>query len=196
MREKLRDAYSRFTHPHGAPRTWNPSTWRFRDRVLVIGDAIACVAAVAALVTSRNDLTIATFFASAAAVAGTLALLWYALDMITAGDMPLNPRFMSNLRGAQHIFDLEKAGVRFDTEGISGQGGVPILGIDVSQLLPELLPFLASEELDPMLAAILSRAARAAMDESGMDRREALRHAASGLSDESQGPVKEKLLSL
>lgn len=82
----LKRRWNRLVRPYGRRRTLNPLKWRGRDRLLVGGELLAFVSAIAAIPADILGLGIASWLLTGAAMVGTLAILLYAVDVITSGD--------------------------------------------------------------------------------------------------------------
>ncbi len=81
-----------FMYPNGfmeRRRRINPCAWQWRDRILILGELGAVLAAFAAIPIELFAWGFASWCLIAAAIFGTSALLWYAFDLISAGEAPL-----------------------------------------------------------------------------------------------------------
>ena len=67
----------------------NPLKWRGRDRLLVGGELLAFVSATSAIPAVILGWGYAPWLLAAATMVGTLAILLYAVDVITSGDTML-----------------------------------------------------------------------------------------------------------
>ena len=82
----------RFMRPYGRKRKVNPLKWQWRDRILIVGELVAFLSAVAAIPIELLGWGFASWCLIAAAIIGTSALLWYAFDLISVGEAPANQR--------------------------------------------------------------------------------------------------------
>lgn len=121
----MREAWRRFLHPYGRRRDFVPWKWEWRDRILVSGELLAVGAAIAAIPVELSEWTFAPWLVIGATLVGTSALLWYAFDLISAGETPLANRSAHTIRQVVSAIDLEKEGVTFDWENIGPDGGIP-----------------------------------------------------------------------
>lgn len=149
-----------FMYPHGTRRQLNPRAWYTRDRILVAGELLAVSAAVAAIAVELTDWPHAAWLIIAATIVGTCALLWYALDLITVGEMPLTNRSAHTIRQVIEAVEMEKRGVRFDWERIDRRGGIPIVDdSNWTRLDPELRAIMEEHGV-PLAVAVAIRDAQ------------------------------------
>lgn len=94
----LKRLWSTFMFQHGRRRKFNPRSWALRDRVLVFGELSAVTAAAGAIPVELADWPHAPWLIIAATIVGTCVLLWYALDLISVGEMPLTNRSAHTIR--------------------------------------------------------------------------------------------------
>ena len=134
----MKARWRKFTHPHGTKRMFAPSKWEWRDRILVIGELLAVVAAIAAIPVELSNWAFASWLVIAATIMGTSALLWYVFDLISVGEMPLTNRSAHKIRQVISALEMEKEGVVFDWDNIDERGAIPSDLSDWSRLRPDL----------------------------------------------------------
>ena len=122
----LRRRWTRFTHPIGRRRIWNPSGWRWNERVLVLGESIALVSAAMALVSELLHWQTTTWFLLATPIIGSASLLWYAWDTVSVGDRPLTTTSIHNIRQVVQGVMMEDAGAVVDWQHPDERGSIPI----------------------------------------------------------------------
>ena len=126
MIEFLRRRWARFTHPVGRPRLWNPGRWRWNERILVLGESVACVSAALALTTELLHWHGTNWFLLATPIAGSASLLWYAWDTVSVGDRPLTSASIQNIRQVVQGMMLEDAGAVVDWQNPNDRGAIPV----------------------------------------------------------------------
>ena len=126
MNRFLRRRWDRFTHPVGRQRLWHPAQWRWNERILVLGESIACIAAILALIAELLSWQSATWFLLATPIVGSASLLWYAWDTVSVGDRPLTSASIQNIRQVVQGVMLEDAGAVVDWQHPDEQGWIPI----------------------------------------------------------------------
>ena len=122
----LHRRWMRFTHPVGRPRLWHPASWRWNERILVLGESIALISAILALVAEFLHWHNAQWFLLATPIVGSGSLLWYAWDTVSVGDRPLTPASIQNIRQVVHGIILEDAGAVVDWEHPDDRGSIPV----------------------------------------------------------------------
>ena len=137
IRHLLKERKTRFLYPYGTKRTFNPLKWEWRDRILVIGELIAVLAAIAAIPVELSEWTYGPWFVIAATIIGTAALVWYAFDLVSIGETPLTSRMAHRIRTVVYAMEMEQQGVVFDWEGITEDGLIPQDIGNWSKLTPE-----------------------------------------------------------
>lgn len=120
----LKQRWDRFMCPNGIQRTFNPRKWEHGTLVLVLGELMALLAAVAAIpVTLLSESSYGQWLLYAAAVMGAGALFWYALNKSTLGEMPLTGISARRISAVIQLREFEKQmGSVFDWDTISGDG--------------------------------------------------------------------------
>ncbi|MYB46029.1 MAG: hypothetical protein F4X74_14000 [Acidimicrobiia bacterium] len=124
--ELLKQRWRKFTHPYGRKRTFDPREWDWRDKVLVFGELLAVLAAIAAIPVELFNWAFAPWLVISATIIGTSALLWYAFDLISVGEMPLTNRSAHKIRQVISAIEMEKEGAVFDWDNIDERGGIPM----------------------------------------------------------------------
>jgi len=125
-------------YPYGRKRQFNPRGWALRDRVLVFGELLAVTAAAGSIPIELAAWPHANWLIIAATIVGTCALLWYALDLISVGEMPLTNRSAHTIRQVISAVEMEKQGAVFDWEAINRNGGTPADLSDWGGLRPDV----------------------------------------------------------
>ena len=126
MNRFLRRRWERFTHPVGRPRFWNPVRWRWNERILVLGESIACISAFLALIAALLHWQSATWFLLATPIVGSASLLWYAWDTVSVGDRPLTTGSIQNIRQVVQGVMMEDAGAIVDWQHPDDRGSIPV----------------------------------------------------------------------
>ena len=126
MFEFLRRRWTRFTHPLGRSRRWHPRQWRWNERILVIGELIACISAILALYAEFANWHNGTWFLLATPIVGSTSLLWYAWDTVSTGERPLTTGSIQNIRQVVQAVMMEDAGARVDWQHPDEQGSIPV----------------------------------------------------------------------
>lgn len=134
----MREAWRRFLYPYGRKRDFNPVGWEWRDRILILGELLAFSAAIAAVPVELSRWTFAPWLVIAAAIVGTAALLWYAFDLISAGESPLTDRSAHKIRQVISAVEMERQGAAFNWERIGHDGGIPADLTNWTGLRPDL----------------------------------------------------------
>ena len=119
----------RFTHQVGRRRLWHPGVWRWNERILVIGESIAFVSSTVALVAETPHWHGTIWFLMTTTIVDSASLLWYAGDTVSAGDRPLTPASIQNIRRVVQGVMIEDAGAVVDWEHPDDQRSIP-LGIE------------------------------------------------------------------
>lgn len=114
-----------FMYPYGRKRQFSPRGWALRDKVLVFGELSAVAGAVGAIPIELAEWPHAPWLIIAATIIGTCALLWYALDLISVGEMPLTNRSAHTIRQVINAVEMEKQGAVFEWEAIQPDSGIP-----------------------------------------------------------------------
>lgn len=130
--------WHKFMYPHGSRRTLMPWRWAWRDRILVLGELFAVGAAIAAIPIELSGWNSASWFVIGATILGTSALLWYAFDLISIGELPLANQTAHKIRQVVDAMAMENEGATFDWENIDVRGGIPTDLTNWSRLRPEL----------------------------------------------------------
>lgn len=134
----MKKQWRRFEYPYGHRRSLNPLGWEWRDRILVLGELVAFGTAIASIPVEIYQLGYAPWLLIAATIIGTSALLWYAFDLISAGETPLTSRSAHSIRQVISAMEMEKEGVTFDWENIDSRGGIPSDFSNWSRLRPDI----------------------------------------------------------
>lgn len=104
-------------------RTWNIRKWDDSNRVLVVGEVIAVLAAVAAFVFDFPGRDAGKWCIYIAAVIAAGALAWYAVDRTTQGDMPLTGISARRIARVAQMASMEQEGtLEIDWDTISADG--------------------------------------------------------------------------
>jgi len=140
-------------YPYGQKRVFSPWKWEWRDRILVTGEFLAFGAAIAAIPTELLKWGYAPWLVIAAALIGTSALLWYAFDLVSAGETPLTNRSAHKIRQVVSALEMEKQGAVYDWESIRGDGGIPVNLSNWSGLRPDIKAIMDAYDV-PLLVAV------------------------------------------
>ena len=154
----MKDALRRFKYPYGRKRSIAPWDWEWRDRILVVGELLAFSAAIAAIPVELSQWTFAPWLVIAATILGTSALLWYAFDLISAGETPLTTRSAHKIRQVLSAVEMEKQGAVFDWDVIDERGGIEADFSNWSGLRPELKAIMDEFGVPLSVAAQISSA--------------------------------------
>ena len=138
VRGWFKERWRKFTYPYGRKRMLSPRQWEWRDRILVIGELLAVLASLAAIPVEAFRSSYGPWLVIGATIIGTSALLWYAFDLISAGEMPLTNRSAHRIRQVISAVELEKEGVVFDWENIDERGGIPADWDNWTRLSPDI----------------------------------------------------------
>ena len=103
----------------------------------MFGELLAAVAAMAAVPVEILHWGSGSWLVIAATITGTLALLWYAYDLVSTGETPLTPRSAKRIRLVCYATDLELQGISFEWDNIDQQGRIPMDITNWSKLTPE-----------------------------------------------------------
>ena len=125
MNEFLRRRWTSFTSPLGRRRLWHPRQWRWNERVLVLGESIALVSSIIAVITEMLHWHGTNWFLLATPIVGSASLLWYAWDTVSVGDRPLTTASIQNIRQVVQGVMLEGAGAVVDWQHPDEQGSIP-----------------------------------------------------------------------
>ena len=147
----------KFTYPNGRRRTFAPWKWEWRDRILVTGEFLAFGVAIAAIPAELLKWGYAPWLIVAAALVGTSALLWYAFDLVSAGEAPLTNQSAHKIKQVVSALEMEKQGAFFDWESINENGGIPMDLSKWSGLRPDLKAIMEKCEVPLMVAVELAR---------------------------------------
>ena len=134
----MKERWRKFTWPYGRKRTFNPLRWEWRDRILVAGELVAFVTAVAAFPVELFKWGFAPWLLIGATITGTSALLWYAFDLISVGEIPLTTGTARTIRQVISAVEMEKEGATFEWDSIDPQGGIPSDLSNWSRLRPDI----------------------------------------------------------
>ena len=147
--------WKNFMHPHGRRRTLNPSKWEWRDRILVFGELLAVGAAIAAIPVELYKWPFAPWLIIGATIVGTSALLWYAFDLISVGELPLTNQTAHKVRQVVSAMEMEKQGAVYNWENIDERGGIPVDLANWSGLRPELKAIMDRHGVSLTVAAVI-----------------------------------------
>ena len=145
----LKHRWNRFMCPNGIRRRFNPRKWEQGTPVLVFGELIALCSALAAI----PGWTYSRWFLYAAAIIGSGALAWYALDKSSLGEMPLTGTSAKRIANVVHLVNTEeKLGrvVQWDTISADGERAK----MDATQMKPEVKILMAKNLVKKRLEAI------------------------------------------
>lgn len=166
LKERLKERWRKFVYPYGSRRMFSPRQWEWRDRILVVGELLAVLAAIAAIPVELSEWNHGPWLVIAATIIGTSALLWYAYDLISAGEMPLTTRSAHRIRQVITAVEMEKEGAVFYWDNINKDGGIPSDMSNWSRLRPELKAIMEHHNVPLGVAAqILSQQAQASKEE-------------------------------
>ena len=166
LKERLKERWRKFVYPYGSRRMFSPRQWEWRDRILVVGELLAVLAAIAAIPVELSEWSHGPWLVIAATIIGTSALLWYAYDLISAGEMPLTTRSAHRIRQVITAVEMEKEGAVFYWDNINKDGGIPSDMSNWSGLRPELKAIMERHNVPLVVAAqILSQQAQASKEE-------------------------------
>ena len=149
-------------YPYGRRRQFNPRGWALRDKVLVFGELSAVAAAVGAIPVELAEWSHAPWLIIAATIIGTCALLWYALDLISVGEMPLTNRSAHTIRQVISAVEMEKQGAVFEWEAIQPDGGIPTNLADWAGLRPDVKAIMDRHGIPLQVALAMLRDQRGA----------------------------------
>ena len=148
------ERWNQFKHPHGRQRKINPLQWNWRDRILVMGELVAFVTAIA---TIPVELILkweqAPLLLIGATIIGTAALLWYAFDLISAGEMPLTSENAHTIKQVISAMEMEKEGATFEWDNIDPDGGIPADFSNWSRLRPDIKEVMDKYQVPLFIAA-------------------------------------------
>ena len=136
-RGRFKERWRKFSYPYGTKRMFSPRQWEWRDRILVIGELLAVLAALAAIPVELSDWEYGPWFVIAATIIGTAALLWYAFDLVSIGETPLTSRMAHRIRTVVYAMEMEQQGVVFGWDDITEDGLIPQDIGNWSKLTPE-----------------------------------------------------------
>ena len=128
-RGRFRERWRKFIYPYGpygTKRMFSPRQWERRDRILVIGELLAVLAALAAIPVELSDWEHGAWLVIAATIIGTAALLWYAFDLVSTGEPPLTSRMTHRIRSVVQAMEFEEQGMTIDWDGIDQAGNIPM----------------------------------------------------------------------
>ena len=142
----LKERWQEFTRPYGRRRMFSPRKWEGRGRILVLGELLAVVAAIAAIPVELAGWGYGSWLVIGAAITGSLALCWYAFLLVSEGEPPLTPQSAQRMRLVAYAAAMELQGVVFDWDNIDEQGRVPMdmsdcerYGVNSALLSPEIV---------------------------------------------------------
>ena len=151
----FKQRWDKFMCPNGIRRTFNPKRWEHGTPVLVFGELVALVTAIAAVpITLLTESSYGQWLLYAAAIIGAGALSWYALGKSTLGEMPLTG---TSARRIACIIDLKSAEkkmgpvIKWDTIAADG---TQVL-FDMSKMKPEVKLAVFESTIGPKLAKSL-----------------------------------------
>lgn len=166
LKERLKERWREFVYPYGSRRMFSPRQWEWRDRILVVGELLAVLAAIAAIPVELSEWSHGPWLVIAATIIGTSALLWYAYDLISAGEMPLTTRSAHRIRQVITAVEMEKEGAVFYWDNINKDGGIASDMSNWSRLRPELKAIMERHNVPLGVAAqILSQQEQASKEE-------------------------------
>ena len=164
MKGLVESRWRRFTFPNGRKRTFAPWKWEWRDRILVCGEFVAVCAAIAAVPVELSKWSYAPWLIIGAAIVGTSALLWYAFDLISAGESPLTNRSAHTIRQVIDAVKMEEEGVTFDWNNIDERGAIPSDMTNWSRLDPDLKAIMDTLDVPLMVAVHILNAQKEAVE--------------------------------
>ena len=166
LKERLKERWRKFVYPYGSKRMFSPRQWEWRDRILVVGELLAVLAAIAAIPVELSEWSHGPWLVIAATIIGTSALLWYAYDLISAGEVPLTPRSARRIQLVVMAMKMERQGAIFDWDNIDKDGRIPYDLSNWSGLNPELRAVMERHNVPLVVAAqILSQQGQASGEE-------------------------------
>ena len=124
------------TYPESANRRVSLRQWDREDKILVGGESLAVLAAIAAIPVEFNG-DHGRWLVIAATIIGSAALLWYAIVLILRGEKPLTSRMAHRIRTVAYAMEMEQQGVVFDWDGIDDEGRIPMDITNWEKLTPE-----------------------------------------------------------
>ena len=127
-----------FMCPNGIRRTFSPKRWEHGTPVLVFGELLALVTAIAAVpITLLTESPYGQWLLYAAAIIGAGALFWYALDKSTLGEMPLTGTSARRIAAVINLKKVEETiGPVVNWDTISGDGTRATY--DMAKMKPEI----------------------------------------------------------
>ena len=128
---------------HVANRILNPMRWSGSGKILVGGESLAVLGAIVAMLGELLAWSIVPYIVIGAALVGTIALLWYSVDLITQGVSPLTPSLAHHIKTVMTCREMERQGIKIHWDEISPTGSI---GVDESTL-----PY------DPEFSAIMDK---------------------------------------
>ena len=152
-----RERWRKFMFPYGTKRMLSPKEWEWRDRILVFGELLAFGAAIAAIPAEYFNFANGQWLIVVATVVGTAALLWYAFDLISAGETPLTNRSARNIRQVISALEMETEGVVFHWDNIRQDGGIPADYSNWAKLRPDLKAIMDNYNVPLLVAAQILR---------------------------------------
>lgn len=144
-------------YPYGQKRVFAPRQWEWRDRILVAGEFLAFGSAIAAIPTELLKWGYAPWLVIAAALIGTSALLWYAFDLVSAGETPLTNRSAHKIRQVVSAMEMEKHGAVYDWESIGDDGGIPVDLSNWAGLRPDIKAIMDAYDVPLTVAVELAK---------------------------------------
>ena len=149
----MKERWRKFAWPYGRKRTLNPCQWAWRDRILVAGELVAFLTAVTAVPAELCKWGFAPWLLIGATIIGTAALLWYAFDLISVGEMPLTTGSAHTIRQVISAVEMEKEGATFDWDSIDPTGGIPSDLSNWSRLRPDIKEVMDRYDVPLIVAA-------------------------------------------
>lgn len=149
----LKRRWDKFMCPNGIRRTFNPKKWEHGTPVLVFGELLALGSAIAAIPNWPYD----QWFLYAAPIIAAGALVWYALDKSSLGEMPLTNVSAKRIANVVRLVNTEeKLGpvVEWDTIKADATSA----GMDLSKMKPEIKTHVAQMVRDMILGSDTPRA--------------------------------------
>ena len=167
LRGCFKERWRKFYYPYGTKRMFSPRQWEWRDRILVIGELVAVLAALAAIPVELSRWSYGTWLVIGATIIGTVALLWYAFDLISAGEMPLTNRSAHRIRQVISAVEMEKEGAVFDWDNINESGGIPSDLANWSRLRHDIRAIMDRYDVPLLVAFAILDSQRAAAEQVG-----------------------------
>ena len=122
----LQHRWTRFIHPVGRPRIWNPGKWRWNERVLVPGESVACISATLALIAELLQWHGTNWSLLATPHRGVRVAPLVRLGYRFRRRPPLATVSIKNIRQVVQGMMMEDAGAVVDWQNPDDQGSIPL----------------------------------------------------------------------